>query len=111
MVGPFLEFYEFKNWIDLTGPYADLPIGKLTNIGPALARMGQGFLCMFLHILVTVVLGFSVYRCGTKEYLSYGFFYKVLCFHLGMTSQRFMYYSAWCLSDAAMIACGLAYSG
>lgn len=28
-----------------------------------------------------------------------------------MTSQRFMYYIAWCITDGAMMACGLGYKG
>ena len=30
---------------------------------------------------------------------------------MAMTGQRFMYYTPWCLNDAAMISCGMGYNG
>jgi hypothetical protein len=86
MIGPYLEYYEYKNWIDLTGPYQDLPVGTFQNVVPALTRMCQGFLSMFLHLFLTVYLGYSVYFCGTKEYQSVSMLNKFLYFYVGMTS-------------------------
>lgn len=86
MVGPFLEFYEYKHWIDLTGPYKDLPVGSISNLVPGLTRMFQGFFSMILHLFFTVYLGYSVYFCGTKEYHSQSVITKFLYFYIGMTS-------------------------
>lgn len=40
MVGPYLEYYEYINWIELSGPYKNMPRGNLQNLVPALTRMG-----------------------------------------------------------------------
>lgn len=32
-------------------------------------------------------------------------------YYIAMTSQRFQYYTAWCITDGAMIASGLGFDG
>ena len=32
-------------------------------------------------------------------------------YYIAMTSQRFQYYTAWCITDGSMIASGLGYNG
>lgn len=49
--------------------------------------------------------------CGTPEYASYSFPYKVAYYYIAMTSQRFLYYAGWCITDGAIIASGLGYEG
>jgi hypothetical protein len=36
---------------------------------------------------------------------------QVVYYYIAMTSQRFLYYTPWCLTDSAMIACGISYDG
>jgi len=49
--------------------------------------------------------------CGTEEFATHSFLFKVGYYFLAMTSQRFLYYSGWCITDGAVIASGLGYSG
>jgi len=61
-------------------------------------------------MFLTLYLGFSIYFCGSPEYRTYKtFFHRCGFFLVAMTSQRLMYYTPWCFTDAGLIACGLAY--
>lgn len=115
IVGPFIEYSDFKNWIELKSHYKDLPRGLFSGWAvflPALKDLGAGFLCLAIHILFAVVLGYSAYFPGKKEYLEYGnFFNRVWYYHVAMTGQRFMYYTPWCITDSAVKSCGLSYNG
>ena len=114
-VGPFFEYSDFKNWIEMTGDYKDAPRGMSggwATLVPAIFKMIQGFIWLGIHIVFVVVGGFSVYYCGTKEFVDYKTFpHRVGYYYLAMTGQRFMYYTPWALTDAAVIACGLGYRG
>jgi hypothetical protein len=108
VVGPFIEFSMFKNWIELSGQYKNMP--RKGTLRPALIRIFQGITCLALHILIVVVLGCSVYYCGTKEFLEYGnLITRCGYFYLAMTGQRFAYYTPWCFSDASLMSCGFAW--
>lgn len=61
-------------------------------------------------MVFVIALGYSVYFCGSVEYLKHGnLFMRFVYFFIAMTGQRFMYYTPWCISDAAVISCGLSY--
>ena len=80
-------------------------------IKPALIRFSHGIVCIVLHVVFVMVLGFNVYFCGTEEFLTYGnLFTRMFFCYIAMTGQRFMYYTPWCISDASQIASGLAYN-
>lgn len=38
MVGPYLEFADYKNWIEFSGRYKSLPRGDFSTLVPALTR-------------------------------------------------------------------------
>lgn len=110
IVGPFIEYVDYKNWIELKGHYEKLPTGTYKTLWPAVKRYFTGCCCLTFFLVVSGVFDISIYFCGTPEYVTYKtFFHRVLFYMLAMTSQRFMYYSPWCFSDASMIACGLAF--
>lgn len=62
IMGPFIEFSDFKNWIELTGNYKRLPVGAKggVTIIPSLTKLVIGFTCMATFIVVTDFLGFSI---------------------------------------------------
>ena len=108
IVGPFIEFSHFKNWIELSGNYKTMP--RSGTIGPALLRILHGIMCLALHIVFVMILGYSVYYCGSKDYLkSGGLFSRYVYYFIAMTGQRFMYYTPWCFCDASVIACGISW--
>ena len=110
IMGPFIEYSDFKNWIERKENYRWLRVGELFTMSPALKRVLHGFGCMGLHLIFVVVLGFKVSFCGTEDYLTSGSLaYRIFYYFMAMTGQRFMYYTGWCISDAGCIACGISY--
>jgi D-alanyl-lipoteichoic acid acyltransferase DltB (MBOAT superfamily) len=67
IVGPFIEYNHFKNWIELSGQYKTMP--RSGTLGPSLMRIMHGILCLSIHIVFVMILGYSVYFCGSPEYL------------------------------------------
>jgi hypothetical protein len=72
IIGPYMEYMDFKNWIEFAGPYASLPRGGLTTLVPAVTRLGHGVLCLALHLAGALGLGLDVYFCGRPEFQEYG---------------------------------------
>lgn len=107
-----MEYMDFKNWIEFAGPYASLPSGGVATLVPACARFFHGVLCLVLHMIGVLGLGVDVYFCGRPEFITYkSIWWRLGYYMVAMTFQRFMYYTPWCISDAAVIACGLGYNG
>ena len=114
IIGPFFEYADFKNWIEMKGHYKSMPRG-LSNgwvtIVPSITCLLGGFLCLGIHIAL-VMQGFSVYTCGEKGFADSGsFLWKVFYYFVAMSGQRFMYYTPFKMTDASMIACGIGYNG
>jgi len=114
-VGPFFEFSDYVNWAQMKGVYADAPRGLSAGWAtfiPAMKKLAEGVLCLAIHLAFVTGLGFSVYFCGTPEYIKSGNWgWRFIYYNMAMTGQRFMYYTPWCINDAAMISCGMAYNG
>ena len=114
IMGPYIEFSDFKAWIELSGNYKKMPVGGMkgtATIIPSLTKLAIGFVCMGVFIGFTEFLGFSIQFCGTKEYVTCGsLLYKIFYFFMAMTGQRFFYYSPWSFSDAGVTACGISYN-
>jgi lysophospholipid acyltransferase len=108
IVGPFVEYSDFKNWIEISGQYKNMP--RSGTLFPSLWRLLNGLMCLAIHIVFTMILGYSVYFCGSEEYLKHGnLAMRFVYYFIAMTGQRFMYYTPWCLSDASGISCGISY--
>jgi len=86
LIGPYLEFTDYKNWIEFTGPYADMPRGDFSTLLPALTRLIQGFVCMAIYLTVLLVLNIDIYWAGHEDFITYKtFFHRVGYFWLAMT--------------------------
>ena len=68
IIGPFIEYIDFKNWIYLEGHYKDMPRGDFTTVWPSIKRFFAGCGCVLLHLTLTVYFGYSVYFCGKPEF-------------------------------------------
>jgi hypothetical protein len=89
LTGPFLDFRDFKDWIELKENYESLPRGKkggLATLLPALERLLHAFIFLILHIILSSILGYSASVCGSKEFINYSFLYKFIFYNLAMTS-------------------------
>lgn len=115
MCAPFIEFSDFKNWIELSGHYKTLPRGPggvPKTIVPLLKRVLAGIMCLAFHLGVSVGLGIVTSTVGKPDFAQIGsMWYKIYYYFIAMTGQRFIYYVPWCFTDAANIAAGLSYSG
>lgn len=110
-----MEYYDFKNFIELTGVYEKLPSGTkhgFKSVKPALIRMTHAVLCAAMWVGITQIIGLDPNYCGTKEFVTEGnlawrFFY----INVAGTAQRGYFYFSWCLSDAACILAGFTFNG
>lgn len=59
-MGPFHEYSDFRDWIELTGNYKNMPTGSkgIATVKPALMRLAHGFGCLALHLIFVVGGGF-----------------------------------------------------
>lgn len=112
VVGPVFEYKDFKNFIELSGQYQDMPRGLNSYVAfvPAMKKFIGSLLCLAVHVGIAIS-GYSVYFCGSKEFITHGnFFTRVVYYFIAMSSQRLMYYSPWLLNDSGSIASGLGYT-
>lgn len=78
MVGPYLEFQDYKQWIEFSGRYKSLPRGDFSTVVPAFTRMVHGWLCMAIYLGVMIGLNIDIYWAGSKEFVTYKtFFHRV----------------------------------
>ena len=113
IVGPVFEYTDFINFINLTGNYATLPRGHKASVSilPGLKLFGYGLAALAIHMSL-VSLGFDVYWCGSKEYITYGSIWKKIAYYyISVTNQRIMYYVPWYIIDGACTLIGLTYNG
>ena len=69
-------------------------------------------LYMSIHLFIVMGLNMSIHFCGTKEFITYKtFLHRLAYYFIAMTGQKYMYYSPWGLTDAAMRVCGISYDG
>ena len=88
-IGPFLDFKDYKDFIELVGPYKDLPRGLKNGwatLIPSLIELVKALGCLAINVGFIMGLDMSVYFCGTKEFANYGpFWKKFIYFNLAVT--------------------------
>jgi lysophospholipid acyltransferase len=89
LCSPFIDFVDFKNWVELQSHYSSLKVGGkqgLSTFKPAFVRFGQALACLATHFLIVQILGFSIYFCGTDEFVTYKtFLHRVAFYYIAMT--------------------------
>jgi len=58
IIGPFFEFTDFVNWIEMKGHYKDAPRGLVqgwATLLPVLGKYLYGVICIGIHMYITVV--------------------------------------------------------
>lgn len=61
---------------------------------------------------VVVGVHFDIYECGSPHFAyQSSFWHNFYYYNLAIWSRRYLYYSSFRFSDAALVACGFAYSG
>lgn len=100
LCGPFMEYSDFKDWIEFSGNYKYLPRGLeggFVCLPQVLRRFAEAMGCLSLNILICGILGFYPRACTTDEFANGDFKYNFIFYNMAMTGQRFMYYTPWCL--------------
>ena len=103
--GPFFEYSDYKLYIEREGRYKNIP----NSIVPSIKKFLTGKACLVANMIIGMYC-WPLF-CGTEEYAAHSFPYKVVYYYVAMTSQRFFYYAGWGITDGAIIASGLGYSG
>lgn len=112
IIGPYLEYSDFINWVQFTGPYKELPRGGFESVVPAIIRYLSGLGCLAVHLFIVVGLESPTSATQTPEFKDWKtIWHRMAYYSLCMAGLRLMYYSGWCINDGALIGCGLAYSG
>lgn len=101
---------DYKNWIELTAEYKQMPGGWAATLLPALSRCLQGLLCLAFHSIGNEYFPVTFY--GTAEFATHKtFLYRQ--FYIVIANKVYLSkaYAAWCFVDASLIACGLSFAG
>lgn len=101
--GPFIEFRDFRNFINLKEEYKNIP----STIIPSLKRL--------LHAIIFSVIYFALKSYGDVEKIidienQYSILQKAFYFICG-TAHQFKYVGGFCFAEAAVIASGFSYNG
>ena len=109
IVGPFIEYKDFINFIDLTDCYANLN----KNLGYIFY---QGLEKLFLAIFYAIFFAlfgdkYPMYAVGTAEFREKypSFWQRILYMYLCGPIGRAKYYVAWLLTYSSLIFSGMAY--
>ena len=105
LIGPFLEFSDYKRFIERTGEFKSIP----SPIVPSLIFFGYSFL--YLGVFVVGDMFFPIETCWSMKYYEFSFPYKVFYYWIALIIKRFFYYSPFTLADAGLVACGFGYNG
>ena len=105
MIGPFLEFADYKRFMERREEFKDIP----SPVVPSLKVFGYSFL--YLGVFVVGDMFFPIETCWSQQYLTFSFPYRVFYYWIALIIKRFFYYSPFTLIDAGIIACGFGYNG
>jgi len=78
------------------------------SIIPALTRLCHAILFIVLNVAL-LIAGFDADYCATEEFAKGPFVSNVWFYVVAMQARKFMFFIPWCFTDAALIACGLAF--
>ena len=109
IVGPFIEYKDFINFIDLTDCYANLN----NNLGYIFYQGTEKFLLGIFYIIFFALFGdkYPMYAVGTAEFREKypSFWQRIVYMYLCGPVGRAKYYVAWLLTYSSLIFSGMAY--
>eukprot|EP00340_Litonotus_pictus_P007695 CAMPEP_0170519258 /NCGR_PEP_ID=MMETSP0209-20121228/4749_1 /TAXON_ID=665100 ORGANISM="Litonotus pictus, Strain P1" /NCGR_SAMPLE_ID=MMETSP0209 /ASSEMBLY_ACC=CAM_ASM_000301 /LENGTH=301 /DNA_ID=CAMNT_0010805107 /DNA_START=352 /DNA_END=1254 /DNA_ORIENTATION=+ len=105
IIGPSIEFADYRRFIYLEEEYENIPIGKV-----CLATLRKLFMWL---VYSAAYLGgsilFPIPYLLSQEFYSQNFFYKITCLYITTLILRTKYYTGWTLSQTGMTMSGLTY--
>jgi len=106
LIGPFLEFKEFSNFLHFKGVYAE---DKPSVVGTALRGFAVTVAMAAGHIVVSGY--FPVNSFTVPEWEGHPLWWKCVLVYMVPFQARLKYYFCWCLSHTALKCSGAAYLG
>jgi len=105
IIGPFFEYADYINFVELKGRYAVIPYSLFSSF----RKFGDAILFMILALFF--MEKFPVYYLGTIEFSKHSFLYKNVYLYFAMAGARYKLYSAFYYADGAVVMSGLSYNG
>lgn len=103
--GPFFEFKDFEDWIELKGSYSNLP----PTLWPGIKRFLAGLLWMSFAVPLREF--YNVDKLPTEEFCYLPFYVKPVRQFLAICAVMYSYFIVWAWNDGATAICGLAFNG
>lgn len=80
IVGPFFEYADYINFIEIKGHYVDMPTGPLNGLVVTklvIIKFISAVFCAAMNILINVQ-GFGIQKCGDADFADSGsIFWKI----------------------------------
>ena len=113
LVGPFIEFRDYIDFMERRGEYEDMPCGlSMPTFVPSMIQLLKSFAMGGFKEFVCGYLGFNNVFVGSKEFLTYKtFWHRFVYYNISMTGQRFLYYCLFSLQDCGLISSGIGWNG
>ena len=95
IVGPFLEYKDYIDWIELRGDYEYMPRGlSFSTVVPTIIQTFRAILMSAVKWVVINYMGFAPEACGQPDWADktsvlWRFFY----YNIVLTGSRWAYYS------------------
>lgn len=106
IIGPSIEYMDFKRYIYLEKEYQAIPIGKV-----ALQTAKQLFLWFLYSAMYLVGNSFMpVIETTTEEFYNTGILYKIYHLYVCCFFVRCKYYCGWTLGHTSMVFSGITYN-
>lgn len=104
-MGIFIEFADFKRWIERAGEYKDIP----SPIANSLTILVKGMVCCGIFAALDPYLNLA-YN-WSDEYSQKPWLYKMFYYYASMTVKRVFYYGPMLMASSGTAACGIHYNG
>ncbi|CAI6007310.1 unnamed protein product [Closterium sp. NIES-65] len=107
--GPFYDFSAYNDWIDRKGIWAP---GTRTApaLVPFLRAFVQGIVAAVIQLKLASILDIDILKTP-KVYFAMPYWRRFLFIYHACEVTRWKYYFIWSISESAMIAAGLGFSG
>jgi MBOAT, membrane-bound O-acyltransferase family len=106
MVGPFIEFKTFTDWINLRGQFKDIPaFGQIPTL---MRRFAVACICILTAAKLGQFISFDYME--STEFASGSLPFKMLYLIGGIQLFWEQYFSGFVLMDCALISSGIAYA-
>ena len=105
IIGPSIEFADFRNFINQSNEYADIPFNKVV------AHVGKR-LCYWIVYTVIYLVGtanFPIKFLYSEEFGNKNILYKYVYIYMAGNILRSRFYTGWTLSHCAMSMSGITY--